>query len=135
MACLSWFAWALGSSPRHRTAYAQSRKALAVQGGWRPHLWACEETALSVSADAPSTTAFYGLTSLHLLQAGLSHTGLKKDTTSIVQKHMCLCSVISFYQKKSIAEPRASSLQKSDEGTLTLTSNSKCSSFPWPQRT
>lgn len=50
--------------------------------------------------------------SLHLLQARLSHSGLKKDKTSIVQNHMCLRSVISFYKKKHC---RASRLQPPEE--------------------
>lgn len=65
--------------------------------------------------DAPSTTTFYGTTSLHLLQARLSHTGLKKDTTSTVQKCMCLCSVISFYTHTQKKHCRASRLQPPKE--------------------
>lgn len=62
--------------------------------------------------DSPPTTTFHGVTSLHLFQVRLSHTGLKKDKTSIVQNHTFLCSVSPFTKKEHC---RASRLQPPGE--------------------
>lgn len=110
-------------------------KSWATWDGWAPSLWGCDRNCL------PAWRRNHGYrrrtTYLHVLQSRLGHTGLKKGMANILQNKILTRSFISFHKKdrESAAQPEPPFLQKKKEGTLTLTSNSKCSSFPCPQRT